>query len=332
MSESRLQMVTDFCAVPGKAILKRRIKDFLKWELFALHNVFLRLGWFVFPVHYYAPVPNILELKRNRQVWAKKSKLPGIVIDADVQLETLSRTCRAFQGEYVGNPFYLQAVSMQAGPGYGYIEAQVLHGFIRHVKPRRIFEVGSGVSTWCMLSAAKLNEQEIGAAVSISCIDPNPSAYVKSLSDVALIRQEVQTVPHEIFEKLETGDLLFIDSSHTVKTGGDVNFLLLEVLPRLRRGVFVHIHDINLPYDYPRDVLSNFYHSQETSLVHAFLIDNPKVSIVFCLSLLHYERPAQLKDIFPEYDAEPDVNGMRIGRPFEHITQHFPSSLYLQME
>jgi Methyltransferase domain len=249
-----------------------------------------------------------------------------------MQLETLSRACSPFQKEYAGNRFYLEAVSRQAGPGYGYIEAQALHGFIRCFKPRRIFEVGSGVSTWCIRSAANLNEQETGEAMSITCIEPNPTAFIKSLSGITLIPQTVQTVPFEAFTELANGDLLFIDSSHTVKTGSDVNFLILEILPRLQRGVFVHIHDINLPYDHPRDVLNNFYHSQETSLVHAFLIGNSKVSIVFCLSLLHYERRAQLAEIFPEYDAEPNVNGMRVGRPFEQPTKHFPSSLYLRME
>ena len=116
-----------------------------------------------------------------------------------------------------------------------------------------------------------------------------------------MIRSEVQCLGFDLFEALEPGSLLFIDSSHTVKVGGDVNYLILEVLPRLRAGVLVHFHDIYLPYDYARNALTGLEHPQETVLLHAYLIGDRNVEILFLLSHLHYDRRDCLLEVFPEY-------------------------------
>jgi len=139
-------------------------------------------------------------------------------------------------------------------------------------------------------------------------------------------------VPFEVFKELGDKDLLFIDSSHTVKPGGDVNYLILEVLPRLEK-VIVHFHDIFLPYDYQRSILQTFFHWTETSLLRAFLIWNEKVRIIFCLSQLHYDYRA-LKEVFPEYNPQLDKDGIRDEKykPFENPKEHFPSSIYIQIQ
>jgi len=257
--------------------------------------------------------------------------LAGVEIDLDAQIELLEKVCTAFRHEFTGGKTYRGAVSTNAGTGYGYIEAQVLHAFIRYFRPRRILEVGSGVSTVCMSASCELNRLDTGLSTKITCVDPFPSPTVRALRDVHVVERPVQTLPLSAFEELGSGDLLFIASTHAVKVGGDVNFLVLEVLPRLRQGVFVHFHDIYFPYDYPRDVLQTFYPAHESALVHAFLIGNDRVRILFCLSHLHYERAAKLKEILPDYDPEPDENGLSIRRPFQQSVKHFPSSLYLEV-
>ena len=176
-----------------------------------------------------------------------------------------------YQKEYEGNRVYRQAVSQHFGPGYGYIEAQALHGVLRYYKPKRVVEIAGGVSTYCMLAALEMNRTETAEPWSLTCIEPHPSARLRALAGIHLIRQPVQTVPLEVFQELSVRDLLFIDSSHMVKMGSDVNHLILEVLPRLRRGVIVHFHDINLPYDYPRMALQGFLQATETSLCARFL-------------------------------------------------------------
>ncbi len=145
------------------------------------------------------------------------------------------------------------------------------------------------------------------------------------------MKDRVQSIPVSKFEELTSGDLLFIDSSHTVRPGGDVNYLILEVLPRLSKGVFVHFHDIFLPYDYPRNVLNSYFQWMETSLLRAFLINNHKVRILFCLSHLHYDRQDSLKDVFPDYNPAPDENGLEIDDKTDPDKQHFPASIYLEI-
>ena len=100
----------------------------------------------------------------------------------------------------------------------------------------------------------------------------------------------------------------------------------------LRKGVIVHVHDIFLPYDYQRNLLRTFLHWSETSLLRAYLTHNERVGILFCLSHLHYERPDELKRIFPEYVPAPGADGLDPDtvRPFEHPSGHFPSSIYLR--
>jgi hypothetical protein len=145
-----------------------------------------------------------------------------------------------------------------------------------------------------------------------------------------LIEAPVQTVPFEKFRELAAGDFLFIDSSHAVRPGGDVNYMILEVLPRLAPGVIVHFHDIFLPYDYPRNVLRTYFQWMETSLLRAYLIHNAQARIVFCLSQLHYERQKVMKEVFPEYVPAPDEDGLEITSGSNGGRAHFPSSIYIR--
>ncbi len=300
----------------------------------SMHKLLTRLGIHVVPVHYYSPIPNIVELEKTKSMWAKKSEMPGVSMPLEEQAHNLRSICLPYQNEYAGNRIYREASSREFGAGYGYVEAQALHAVVRYYKPRRVVEVGSGVSTRCILNALEMNESETGQSSAITCIEPYPSARLGGLPGISLLRQKVQTVPFEIFTRMQAGDLLFIDSSHVVKPGSDVNFLILEVLPRLQADVIVHFHDINLPYDYSRTTLQTFLHATETSLLRAFLVFNEHAEIIFCLSHLHYERREVLKEVFPEYDPQADSDGLLhpAYKPFENPPQHFPSSIYIQIQ
>jgi hypothetical protein len=239
-------------------------------------------------------------------------------------LPIYEKICIPFQSEYIGNQNYLKASSEHFGPGFGPIEAQALHGIIRYYKPGRIIEVGSGVSTYCSLKAIEKNNHG-----HITCIEPFPSDKLKSLSQISLIEKEVQKVPFETFDSLSNNDLLFIDSSHTVKNRSDVNYLVLEVLPRLNQGVIVHFHDIFLPYDYQIDILRAYLQWSETSLLRAFMINNDKAEIIFSLSQLHEDKKRDLLDVFPEYNPLKTFNGLtEEPRPWN---DHFPSSIYIKI-
>lgn len=312
--------------------MNRKLKRQLKKVFLTIHKIGLRIGVVILPRHYYVAVPDLNKLRRTRHLWAHRSELPGVATDLDRQVQCLQEICVPFESEYRGNTPFKEATASHFGLGFGYIEAQALYGVIRHFKPKAIVEVGSGVSTYCSLAAIARNEADTDESCEITCVEPHPSAWLKQ-QKVNLIPTEVQEVPLQIFEQLSGRDLLFIDSSHTVKTGSDVNFLILEVLPRLKAGVLVHFHDIYLPYDYPRNAMDTIFQWSETSLLHAFLIGNSGVEILFCLSQLHYDRKDALAKIFPEYAPQRDQDGLiGAGNGFiEETAEHFPASIFLRV-
>ncbi len=306
--------------------MRKQLRTLGKAVFLQVHTAMLGLGVIVLPKHYYAPVPDIRELRRTRERWARRSDMRGLHVDLDRQLAVLRNMAGRFEPEYRDNAAFRHGTTKGFGPGFGFIEAQALHGVIRGARPSRIIEVGSGVSTHCMLNAAGLNAAE-GSPCSITCIEPYPSGWLKS-APVALIPRPVQDVELGAFDELASGDLLFIDSTHAVRTGGDVVHIVLNILPRLRPGVIVHFHDIYLPYDFQRDADRSLFQWMETALLHAYLIDNARTGILFCLSQLHYDRPEALREIFPEYRPEPHENGLQTEPP---AGRHFPSSLYLRV-
>jgi hypothetical protein len=313
--------------------MNHSIKRKVQRPFLAIHKLGLKLGLQIIPNNYYSSVADICHLQNTKEIWTKKSHCPGVSYDLDEQATNVKRICLPYKNEYSGNKTYREAVSRHYGPGFGYIEAQALHSVIRHYKPNTVIEIGSGVSTYCSMAALELNENETNTKSELTCIEPFPSNELKNMQKIKLIPEEVQTTPIDVLTHLNKHDLLFIDSSHTTKPGSDVNYIILEILPRLQKGVIVHFHDIFLPYDYQRDVLQNFFQWGETSLLRAFLINNNKVKILFCLSQLHYDRRDRLKEVFPEYNPQLDKNGLIDGiyKPFEAISPHFPSSIYIQM-
>jgi len=311
--------------------MKRRIIDGLKRCWFYAYKIGVRLGVHILPVHFYSPIPSIIEMEKSINSWAQKSNMPGIHVDLNAQVNNLRNICLPFQAEYDGTKYYREAVNRHFGSGYEYIDSQALHAVLRYFKPKNVIEVGCGVSTYCILKALELNRKEMGNKFSLTCIDPYPSREIVKLMQNGLIQKKVQTIPLDFFQNLGSNDLLFIDSTHAVKTGSDVNYLYLEVLPRLKSGVIVHFHDINFPYDYERIALKTLFPVSEMSLLRAFLIHNNKARILFCLSNLHYERRDVLLEIFPNYDPQANFYGMHDSniKPFTQIFQHFPSSIYI---
>jgi len=286
-----------------------------------------RVGLHVLPKHYYSSVPDMAWLRKHRNAWQKPASLVGVRWNLDEQLEWLRKICRGYYAEVQGLSLYRQALASGVGLGYGPIESQVLHCFIRSAGPRTIIEIGGGVTTALMAEASKMNARDGGRSARLVSIEPFPNPVLRALPDVTHIEQTGQEVSASVFDQLEAGDLLFVDSTHVVKAGSDVLRIYLEIIPRLKPGVFIHIHDIYLPYLYPRDLLNNFFDWQESSLVLALLTNNPRLSVLCCESALHYERAAELKQILSDYQPEPNENGLS---PNGRRTGDFPSSLWLK--
>lgn len=306
-------------------IISSAKKPLKKTVLPKLYVFFEKLGVHILPVHFYSGLPEYSYLSKHKEQWMRRSELPGIKIDLDQQVSNMIEICLPFQEEFLGLSIFREAVKKNGEPGYGEIESQSLHGFARFFKPRRVMQVGCGVSTHCLRHAVGLN----GTPTAITCIEPFPNKGLKSAEDISLIPKPVQAVSADYFSQLSENDFLFIDSTHVVQVGSDVNYLILEVLPRLAPGVIVHFHDIYFPYDYPRRFLQTVLFPLETSLLRAFLINNPKAEIIACMSQLHYDRPEALQTIFPDYNPRQNNEGLAGATG---AGEHFPSSIWFRIK
>jgi hypothetical protein len=174
---------------------------------------------------------------------------------------------------------------------FSWLDARVLFALLREWRPPRLVEVGSGYTT---LLIADVNRRYCGSAIDVTCVEPYPRDFLRNpvVGVSRMLESPVQDVALEIFSTLEAGDILFIDSSHVAKTGSDVNFLLFEVLPRLAKGVRIHIHDIFLPHEYPREwVLQENRSWNEQYLVRALLMFSSGFKVLFGCSYAFFRYP-----------------------------------------
>jgi predicted O-methyltransferase YrrM len=307
----------------------RRVKDWGKARLRTVFEVGQRFGVDVLPRHFYSAIPDIRALKRDRR-WQRPYSMVGVAgADIEQQLSWLREICPPELAATLPS-FALQerAAEANGAVGYGPIEADLLYCFVRTRAPRRIIQVGAGASTWVALRAA----QDAGDDVDITCVDPFPTDYLKRLRASGLINLRdvpVQALAASELASLGPGDLLFVDSTHTVSPGSDVNFLILEILPRLAKGVFVHFHDVTMPYDYmPVLLTGDLFFWSESVLLHAYLADNPRFEIRLGCAMLHDMALERVQEILPTYDnAMKTDRGIVVGNP----KGAFPSSMWLEV-
>jgi hypothetical protein len=183
-------------------------------------------------------------------------------------------------------------------PMYGQWDAEVLYGMVRHFKPPRVLEIGAGYSTLVIEDAADRN-RTAGHPLAHRVYDPFPAPVLHHVPDVAVTALGAQAIPDDEFARLHAGDLLFIDTTHTVKPGGDVVRLLLELLPTVAEGVIVHIHDFFRPFEYPRWLMDLFgIYWQEHYLLQALLAGNPRFEVLMANhAMIRLRREAVLETV-----------------------------------
>lgn len=193
-------------------------------------------------------------------------------------------------------------------PAYAYGDGVVLHAMLRHLRPQRIVEVGSGYSSALILDTV----DRYMPTTEVTFVEPFP-ALVESLlraddeRRVTIHRSPVQDVDTDVFEALGAGDVLFIDSTHVAKAGSDVNHLFFEVLPRLRTGVWVHLHDIFFPFEYPEAWVREGRAWHESYVLRAFLTHNSVFAIRWFQTFL-WARHRGAFDGLPWVDKNPGGN------------------------
>lgn len=308
--------------------IKNKLKSFTKKTFRFILEISQRFKVDILPHHFYGEVPDFKEL-RTETYWKTAHSMIGINgKEIEEQLLFVKECCNKELIDKIKNEnIYAHCCFKNNEAGFGPIETDVLYCFIYNKKPKRVIQIGCGLSTAVILLA----NNESNHKSEIVCIDPLPNNYLKSISnhnEITLISEKAQIVPLETITCLENGDLLFIDSTHTVKPGSEVNKIILEVLPRLKKGTFVHFHDIYFPYNYCRDILSGgLFFPNESALLHAFLINNSKYKIKASLSMLHYAKPKELQQLLPNYRPAHNDYGLKVSND----PNHFPSSIYLEV-
>ena len=284
------------------------------------------LGFDVLPRHFYSEIPDLRKLRRTEH-WRKPYSLIGVAgVDPDAQLAFVrSVMTDDLRRRVAVGDIFDSACQRNGEVGYGPTEADFLFAFVAAQRPARIIQVGCGVSTAVCLLAAK----EAGYRPVITCVEPYPNAFLKSTATagaITLIPQPVEELDYGFLSGMASGDLFFVDSTHTLGPAGEVTRIVLELLPRLPAGARAHFHDIWFPYDYSSSLLNGelfFWH--ETALLHAYLAFNRKTRILASLSLLHYARRTELGQCLPNYRPREDREGLMV------TTGHYPSSIYLEV-
>ncbi len=267
----------------------------------ALRKPTRRLGFDLEVRTFYSPIPDLSML--GDDVFSHRSSLPGIELDLDSQLAYIERELGEFVGEFSPprsptadrTEFFLDNGLFQSG------DAELLYAVIRRHRPRTVLELGAGFSTLVAAAAVRANRAHGHETRLISC-DPYASrqtaATVDGLAELRSVAAE--RIDEAEFGALGDGDVLFIDSSHTVRVGGDVVHLLCEVVPRLAPGVLVHVHDVYLPYQYPREWFEQLHwYWAEQYLLQALLVDNPRLQVLIAAHALWRERRDGLTHLIP---------------------------------
>jgi predicted O-methyltransferase YrrM len=280
------------------------IRFFISRELV---NPLLRpLGFTLIADHFYQPIPNRAEVISQANT---PRPCGGCVFNYEEQMPFIRQLLTQYKAEINSEADLGAAGYRMSYGGFGSGDAEVLYCLIRHLKPSRIVEVGAGTSTQVIVAALRKNAGDGSHPCELTSIDPYPSKEAVETAGMKhagvthnLIGARVQDVPVSTFQSLGENDILFVDSSHVFKAGSDVEHEFHNIYPSLRRGVWVHVHDIFLPFDYPpewNNKKSFFWNEQY--ILEAFLQFNNAFRIRAALNMIARRDPAVFSDSIERY-------------------------------
>jgi hypothetical protein len=282
-------LILRFCRNKGITLFPNTLKSLDRIGIFPLH------------IHYYEPliVPQRtidkgkLTLKRTLQINFQIEKQISLIKSFNFKNELLGLEDKAIKNL---PKYYYNNGSFESG------DSEFYYSLIRHLKPKTIIEVGSGNSTLVAVNALEVNSREGKDNASLICIEPYGKQWLEKVENIQVVREKVEHVTVDFFKQLKENDILFIDSSHMIRPQGDVVFEILNVIPNLNPGVYIHVHDIFTPYDYCYEWLVNqrrFWNEQY--LLEAYLIENKNVEVIASLNYLSHDYTELLASVFPHY-------------------------------
>ena len=240
------------------------------------------------PGHFYSPYADLADIQARRDVVFDRTVDPlGVDLREQRQHELLAELAAYYPDiAYGENQAEHLRYSFDNGM-LGYADGTLLYLLLRHVKPRRLIEVGSGWSSALILDTVEAFDLD----TELTFIEPHTERLDTLLTSkdrdrATIIAQPVQAVDLTIFDTLQDGDILFIDSTHVSKVGSDVNLLFFEVLPRLASGVHIHVHDIFFPFEYPEKWIAQGRAWSESYVLRAFLQFNQSFEVTLFANMM----------------------------------------------
>lgn len=281
------------------------VRTFLAAEEFRLRDAPAH-GFFVPPGHFYSPIVDTALAAPLFDPGTTRSEPAAIEIDDGVHLANWARLLPYLRSQPFGDEKTPGLRYFFNNPAFAHSDGCVLHAMLRYFRPQRLVEAGSGYSSACAIDTI---DRFLGGAVDVTFIEPDPQLLQELIGQERLERctvvpHDVQAADTRIFEALEAGDILFIDSTHVMKTGSDVCHELFDILPRLKPGVLVHFHDVFWPFEYPEKwVVQENRSWNELYGLRAFLMYNKAFRIEFFSDyffqnfrpLIEAESPTMLK-------------------------------------
>lgn len=294
-----------FLLVYPAATLMKRVRIIGVHRLPLCKKVLLSVGVFPIRDHYYEPLFSTHHLTKPLSA---SRNLPGIDWNSKGQLEFLEKL--TFSKELENSHFSSSDDLEFSFDNDSFLsgDAEYLYNIIRLKKPKRVVEIGSGNSTLMAIKAIRTNSEEAADySCKHVCIEPYEMPWLEK-TGVCVVRKKLEEIDLALFVELEENDILFIDSSHIIRPQGDVLFEYLELLPVLKKGVIVHIHDIFSPRDYLDAWVKDYvWFWNEQYLLEAFLTSNRDWKIIGALNYLHHDHYDALAKVCPYLtpDREP---------------------------
>jgi predicted O-methyltransferase YrrM len=255
------------------------------------------------PGHFYSPIPSLDEVRRHaEQIFdSTRTDIGAVDLNPARQAQLLELLAPLYKDIPFGDQPRLGFRYHFKNQYFSYADGVILFCMLRHIRPKRIIEIGSGYSSALMLDT---NDRFLDRSVDFTFIEPHPERLESLIWEIdrastTILRQSIQSTPISTFKTLEAGDILFIDSSHVSKTGSDVNFLVFEILPAIAPGVLVHFHDVFYPFEYPEDWVAEGVAWNEAYLLRAFLQYNEKFSVEFFVSYVMRHLKDRVSQLMP---------------------------------